>query len=822
MPAAGEDHDFYYSFSDFREFRTAQGARLLSNIGKLLRHWKVHCQWPSDIHGIDPDSDELLDSLVEANDLLLEQVDTSLDEAAGLKSNKTNQTVAGAPGQQGTPIVSSWNRARKDTPGRNDTSFRFLMAKNIQRPQLKFKDKIDNSNTPFIPIIKRKPNALRPLEINCSNTDSRPENLQVPSAIADFVHQERMKVQAGPALNSTAHPYQHELDMFEPSVNQLKSRKEQLYEELDKTPFTLVETAEQLQELSQRLSAVSEFAVDLEHHSYRSFQGFCCLMQISTRDHDYLIDTLELRNELQILNDSFTNPKILKVFHGADMDIGWLQRDFGIYVVNMFDTGQAARVLNFDKYSLAYLLKKFCDVTANKQYQLADWRIRPLPLEMVRYAREDTHYLLYISDRLHNELIKSGNANSNLLQSVYTRSKDVCLKRYEKPLFTSVSFQKVLEKHKRTFNTEQKCAFRLLYAWRDNIAREEDESTGFVLPNHMMFQIAETMPREAQGVLACCNPVPTLVKQYVHEIHMLIMQAKELALATNKSSSSVGATSQADSGHTTNHTASTSTTLSQLPLMDPDTKSTHSLANGHSLLVSAASPSSFGHVITSGPLVSKASPAISLFEISDDEQPTDGQKKAEKIKASFENPFQKFLPMKSHSETTEGITTVNELQSHQQVHRINQQWRQATQLNTSPSASSVTVEPNTGHERHRSDSEETPEDLTPLRNRTGKATSKKRKTSPGTFDNGYEQEESDTQPGRTFVPFNYSDVDYSTFTGDAEKATKDKTVVFNPYSSSRNSKSAGPRSKVHMKSGQKSLTFSSNKQTSQKKKWPRR
>lgn len=53
---------------------------------------------------------------------------------------------------------------------------------------------------------------------------------------------------------------------------------------------------------------------------------------------------------------------------------------------------------------------------------------RPLPSEMVRYAREDTHYLLYICDRLHNELIKSGNANSNLLQSVFSRSKDICLK----------------------------------------------------------------------------------------------------------------------------------------------------------------------------------------------------------------------------------------------------------------------------------------------------------------------------------------------------------------------------------------------------------
>lgn len=53
---------------------------------------------------------------------------------------------------------------------------------------------------------------------------------------------------------------------------------------------------------------------------------------------------------------------------------------------------------------------------------------RPLPQEMVHYAREDTHYLLYISDRLHNELLKSGNANNNLLQSVYSKSKNVCLK----------------------------------------------------------------------------------------------------------------------------------------------------------------------------------------------------------------------------------------------------------------------------------------------------------------------------------------------------------------------------------------------------------
>ena len=40
------------------------------------------------------------------------------------------------------------------------------------------------------------------------------------------------------------------------------------------------------------------------------------------------------------MNSIFANPGILKVLHGADGDIVWLQRDFGIYVVNMFDTGQ--------------------------------------------------------------------------------------------------------------------------------------------------------------------------------------------------------------------------------------------------------------------------------------------------------------------------------------------------------------------------------------------------------------------------------------------------------------------------------------------------
>jgi len=53
---------------------------------------------------------------------------------------------------------------------------------------------------------------------------------------------------------------------------------------------------------------------------------------------------------------------------------------------------------------------------------------RPLPEEYLRYAREDTHYLLYIYDCLRNQLIDIKNKNSEILRLVYTKSKIICQK----------------------------------------------------------------------------------------------------------------------------------------------------------------------------------------------------------------------------------------------------------------------------------------------------------------------------------------------------------------------------------------------------------
>uniref|UniRef100_A0A9J8D6A7 Exosome complex component 10 n=1 Tax=Cyprinus carpio carpio TaxID=630221 RepID=A0A9J8D6A7_CYPCA len=517
LPAAGDEFDLYRSFPAFQQFCASQGDRLLHCMSQIMQHHgcRSHMSDRNRLTGLE----DRFDLVVDSNDAILEKVGILLDEASGV--SRSQQPVMPAGYQPPKIVVSSWNRR----VGFSET-FHLLHAKNIQRPQLKFKDKVDNSNTPFVSKIFIKPNAVKPLpSCECVNKHirkERPEDLDVPAALADFIHQQRTQEHVDDMFS---HPYQYELD----HLVMLESLKCKPEVQVNST-CQFINTLDDLVALNEKLAKVSEFAVDLEHHSYRSFLGITCLMQISTREEDFIIDTLELRSEMYILNETFTDPAIVKVFHGADSDIEWLQKDFGLYVVNMFDTHHAARCLNLGRNSLDHLLKVYCSVNSDKRYQLADWRIRPLPEEMLKYAQADTHYLLYVYDRVRADLFETSNSQPTLIQQVWAKSRDLSLKKYVKPIFTEDSYMELYRKQKRSFNTQQLAAFRLLYAWRDKLGREEDESTGYILPNHMMMKIAEELPKEPQGIMACCNPTPPLVRQQINELHQLIKQARETPL----------------------------------------------------------------------------------------------------------------------------------------------------------------------------------------------------------------------------------------------------------------------------------------------------
>ena len=52
----------------------------------------------------------------------------------------------------------------------------------------------------------------------------------------------------------------------------------------------------------------------------------------------------------------------------------------------------------------------------------------------------------------------------------------------------------------------------------------------FVLPKHMLLQICEVLPKEMQGILACCNPIPPLVRSELLSLHNIIRSSREQVL----------------------------------------------------------------------------------------------------------------------------------------------------------------------------------------------------------------------------------------------------------------------------------------------------
>jgi ribonuclease D len=162
-----------------------------------------------------------------------------------------------------------------------------------------------------------------------------------------------------------------------------------------------------LMKMANRLADEPILAVDTESNSLYAYQERVCLIQFSTPQEDFLVDPLAL-GDLSPLEPLFADPQIEKVFHAAEYDLITLKRDFKFDFINLFDTMVAARILGWEEIGLGSILKVEFDVGLNKRYQRANWGKRPIPPEMMDYARLDTHYLIPLRYRMKSELKSTG------------------------------------------------------------------------------------------------------------------------------------------------------------------------------------------------------------------------------------------------------------------------------------------------------------------------------------------------------------------------------------------------------------------------------
>jgi ribonuclease D len=167
----------------------------------------------------------------------------------------------------------------------------------------------------------------------------------------------------------------------------------------------VIDTERKLEAFLPALRAATWVAVDTEADSLHAYPEKVCLIQISTVSGDRLIDPLAGFN-LDLLLDALSGHEL--IMHGADYDLRLLRKHHEFIPSAIFDTMLAARLLGLRQFGLSNLVEKYLGVKLEKGPQKANWAIRPLTERMERYARNDTHYLKPLADRLKPELQAKG------------------------------------------------------------------------------------------------------------------------------------------------------------------------------------------------------------------------------------------------------------------------------------------------------------------------------------------------------------------------------------------------------------------------------
>ncbi len=260
----------------------------------------------------------------------------------------------------------------------------------------------------------------------------------------------------------------------------------------------LIENQRDLNRLVDKLLREPEIGVDTEEDSLYSYYYKVCLIQVSTREEDFLIDTISIK-DLSPLGLVMASPDVQKIFHAAVNDILSMKRDFDFDFTNIFDTQIAARLIGWEYTSLSFLLEQKFGVVLNKKFQKANWGKRPLSPELIEYARMDTHYLIPLKERLERDLKRSRMYNAARKEFRKLESIEPGKRRFDPYGYWKIKGAKSLTRRQRRL-------LEMLYNFREREARRLDRPPFKVLSNEGMINICKALPstleelRELPGV----------------------------------------------------------------------------------------------------------------------------------------------------------------------------------------------------------------------------------------------------------------------------------------------------------------------------------
>ncbi len=285
----------------------------------------------------------------------------------------------------------------------------------------------------------------------------------------------------------------------------------------DLPPPILVETQDDFEDLLDILEEEDEIAVDTEADSFYSFRDKVCLIQVTARGQDWLVDPLA-KIDLTDFGIILSDPTKTKIFHDAEYDVLILGREFGFQFAGLFDTRVAAAVLGSEAPGLASVLSDRFGVKLDKSQQRSNWAKRPLTPKQIAYARLDTRFLLPLMHEQKEEL-----ARLDLRMIVDTECRR--LEALEPPPAESHPDDYVKIKGSRTLDPKGVSALKELYAVRQKLAERYDLPPFRILGNKPLIDVARIRPRNEAELLRIEGVTPKVLGRLGNRVQRALERA---------------------------------------------------------------------------------------------------------------------------------------------------------------------------------------------------------------------------------------------------------------------------------------------------------
>src|ERR1017187_6160913 len=242
----------------------------------------------------------------------------------------------------------------------------------------------------------------------------------------------------------------------------------------------VIDTDAKLAAFLPTLKSATWLALDTEADSLHAYPEKVCLIQISTAAGDQLVDPLAKTN-LDPLLDALAGHEL--IMHGADYDLRLFRKHHEFVPRAIFDTMLAARLLGERQFGLSSLVEKFLGVKLDKASQKADWARRPLTEKMETYARNDTHHLKPLTDKLKLELQQKNRLAWH--QEICARLIAECS---QSPVVDGDFVWRI--KGSSHLNRPALAVLRELWHWREKEAVAADRPPFFILNHETLTNIA--------------------------------------------------------------------------------------------------------------------------------------------------------------------------------------------------------------------------------------------------------------------------------------------------------------------------------------------